>query len=403
MNKKSKILSLCLAAALCLGLTACGSKDAGSEERPESESTAVSIEGHSEEAGSVEASTAEPEAQTRTITDMAGNEVVLPKEVKRVVVLSMYPLPSAIANYLGSAEKIVGMDPFAYAAAKNGLLSQIYPEILNADTSFVNNDSVNIESLIQLKPDVVFYNAKSDEQKKMLENAGLTGVAVHAQQNDYNCIKTYNDWFELFNKVFPGEGPETSKVTEYSQTVYDEIQRRVKDIPQEERARALFVFRYTEDKLVISGKKFFGNWWIETAGGVNVAAEIEEAAGQPVTMEQILAWNPDIVYITNFSGAMPEDLYDNAIGGHDWSTVQAVIDRNVHKMPLGSYRTYTPGVDTPVTMLWVAKQMYPQKFEDIHIEQEFKNYYKEMFDIALTDEQVQQILNPVREAAGQFK
>ncbi len=403
MNKRSKILSLFLAAVLCLGLTACGSKGTASEESSVSEQATSSSEVSSEAESSVEESTAEVEAQTRTITDMAGNEVVLPKEVKRVVVLSMYPLPSAIANYLGSAEKIVGMDPFAYAAAKNGLLSQIYPEILNADTSFVNNDSVNIESLIQLKPDVVFYNAKSDEQKKMLENAGLTGVAVHAQQNDYNCIKTYNDWFELFNKVFPGEGPETSKVTEYSQKVYDEIQSRVKDIPQEERMRALFIFRYTDDKLIISGRNFFGNWWIETAGGVNVAAEIEEPAGQPVTMEQVLAWNPEIIFITNFSGAMPEDLYDNAIGGHDWSTVQAVIDRNVHKMPLGSYRTYTPGVDTPVTMLWVAKQMYPQKFEDVNIEQELKSYYKEMFDVELTEEQVQLVLNPVREAAGQFQ
>lgn len=45
---------------------------------------------------------------------MGGNEVEIPNEVSRVVVVGIYPLSVTIANYLGSAEKIVGMDPFAY-------------------------------------------------------------------------------------------------------------------------------------------------------------------------------------------------------------------------------------------------------------------------------------------------
>lgn len=65
-------------------------------------------------------------------------------------------------------------------------------------------------------------------------------------------------------------------------------------------------------------------------------------------------------------------------------------------------RKGTPGVDTPVTMLWVAKQMYPEQFADIDIAQEFKDYYKEFFNVELTDEDVNHILNPPREAAGNW-
>ena len=39
-------------------------------------------------------------------------------------------------------------------------------------------------------------------------------------------------------------------------------------------------------------------------------------------------------------------------------------------MPLGMYRSYTPGADTPVTLLWMAKTTYPEKFEDINITDE---------------------------------
>ena len=50
-------------------------------------------------------------------------------------------------------------------------------------------------------------------------------------------------------------------------------------------------------------------------------------------MEQIYAWDPDIIYITNFSRHMPEDLYENAILGHDWSTIRTVRERKIYKLP----------------------------------------------------------------------
>ncbi len=148
-------------------------------------------------------------SETRVITDMAGDQIEIPAVVNRSVVLSMYPIPSVITTFLGSGSKVVGMDPFAYAAAENGLLGKIFPDILNADISFMDGNNVNIESLINLKPDVVFCGARNEKQKEMLRNAGLIAIGVEAGGHNYNCIKTYNDWFELMNQVFPGEGPLT--------------------------------------------------------------------------------------------------------------------------------------------------------------------------------------------------
>ena len=34
----------------------------------------------------------------------------------------------------------------------------------------------------------------------------------------------------------------------------------------------------------------------------------------PVNMEQIYKYNPDIIFVTNFTQAQPEDLYNNTIG-----------------------------------------------------------------------------------------
>ena len=119
-------------------------------------------------------------------------------------------------------------------------------------------------------------------------------------------------------------------------------------------------------------------------------------------MEQVYEWNPDIIYITNFTPTQPEDLYNNAVGGDDWSTVKAVQDGKVYKMPLGTYRSYTPGVDTPITLLWLAKSAYPALFEDIDITQQTVDYYKTVFGVTLTEAQAEAIFTPVADAAVGF-
>ena len=192
-------------------------------------------------------------------------------------------------------------------------------------------------------------------------------------------------------------------VSSYSQEIYDMIQERVKDIPDEERTRALFLFQYDESAMITSGKNFFGQYWATAGGGVNVAEELQEASSNAtINMEQVYEWDPDIIYITNFTTAQPEDLYNNAIGGDDWSNVTAVKNQNVHKMPLGSYRTYTPGTDTPLTLLWMAKTMYPDLFADIDMTQEVKDYYQEIYGVELTDEDVASMYTPSSAAAEGF-
>lgn len=58
-----------------------------------------------------------------------------------------------------------------------------------------------------------------------------------------------------------------------------------------------------------------------------------------------MAWDPDIIYLTTFSPAMPEDLYNNTIEGFDFSQLSAVKNQQVYKVPLGSYRWYAPSCE----------------------------------------------------------
>ena len=67
----------------------------------------------------VGAESQEDSADTITVTDHMDNTVEVPKEINRIVVCDIYPLPSVLSVFFDSAEKIVGMaEPSMTAAVR---------------------------------------------------------------------------------------------------------------------------------------------------------------------------------------------------------------------------------------------------------------------------------------------
>ncbi len=330
---------------------------------------------------------------THIVTDHNGNQVEVKNKIDRIVVCDIFPLPSVLTVFFDSAEKIVGMNEASLIAAKNGLLGQLYPEILNAKTNFMDGSNVNIEELTKLEPDIVFYSATNKELGDLLTSRGFAAIGVSVNKWQYNAIETLNNWFSLLGQIFP-ENDKADKVATRSNEIYKKVQDRVSSLSQEEKRRVFFLFQISDTTITTSGKQFFGQWWAEAIGAVNVAEELSTDNSVAVNIEQVYSWNPDLVFITNFNQAYPQDLYENKIGNYDWSEIDAIKNKQAFKMPLGMYRSYTPGADTPITLLFLAKCAYPDLFSDIDITKETKDYYKDLFGISLTDEQAASIFNP---------
>lgn len=344
---------------------------------------------------------AEAKAETITITDHADRQVEVPKEINRIAVCDIFPIPSVLAVFFDSADKIVGMPEPSKTAAENGLLGRLYPEILKAETGYIDGSNVNMEELAKLEPDVVIYSASSPELGEQLANAGFAAVAISVNKWDYDCIETLNNWINLLSQMFP-DSDKSELVKKRSNEMYELVQDRVRDIPDEERARAFFLFQYSDSTLLTSGRQFFGQWWADAIGAKNVAEELEKDNSVPVNMEQVYEWNPNLIFMTNFNTYYPDDLYGNTVEGYDWSPVDAIKNQRVFKMPLGMYRSYTPGVDCPVTLIWMAKTAYPERFEDVDVIKQAKDYYKEVFGIDLSDDQAKSIFEPAQSAGGGF-
>lgn len=375
-----KLLSIVLAMSMCISLFACA--------KPNTTASAENIVAEANSSG------------THIVVDHGGNKVEVPNKIERIVVSDIFPIPAVLSVFFNSADKIVGIAPTSASAAKNSLLSHIYPEILNAKSDFMNGNTINVEELMKLNPDVVFYSENNNEQKEVLTNAGFCAIGISANGWHYDCIETLNQWLKTLTEVFKYDdniailNDRSEKAQKKSNEISAMVKERVKGLTTEQKKRVFFLFQYNDSTMLTSGKNFFGQWWADAIGCINVAEELEKDNSVATNLEQVYAWNPDMIFMTNFNIYLPKDLYENTVGTYDWSEVKAVKDKEVYKMPLGMYRTYTPGIDTPITLLWFAKTAYPELFSDIDLVKETREYYKDIFSIDLTDVQIKSIFNP---------
>lgn len=329
-----------------------------------------------------------------TIIDQAGREVVIEKEFNRVVFSSVRPVPSVYFTAMGNIDKLVGMNPASLSAAKYSMFAILAPEIVNVPTNFVIGNETNIEELAGLEPDVVFCLNTNEAEIAAIESLGITAVGMNT--NGTNAIELFSDWVDLIGSVMDKE-TRADTIIERSLGVQTKVREVAATIPQDEKKSALFIYDFNAGKLRVSGSNLYSQYWIETVGAINVAAELNHLV--EVNLEQIYAWDPDYIFITNFTTLQAEDLINNTIEGQDWSGLSAVQNGNVYKNPLGIYRWFTPTADAALMLEWVAQKIYPDYFDYYTIEQEIRDHYRNFYNYRLSEDELNLILHPASDAA----
>ena len=336
-------------------------------------------------------------AEERIVIDQAGTEVTLPAEVDSIVSGSILPYFHTWFVATNSTKEIVGMHPNSYNAAKNSILAKMSPDVLNADTSFVQNGEMNVEELMKINPDAYFELSTDEKSIQLAREAGINTVAIKAiDAAAAEPLATFNSRLELTAQI-ADTTERADRFIEIGTATQNEINEKIKDLTPEDKPNALMMYQLSEQAITVAGKNFFGNQWLN-ATGANDVAENDVTGRKDVNMEQIYAWNPEIIYLTNFTEIQPEDLYNNTIPGQDWSQVDAVKNKQVYKIPLGIYRWFPPSGDAPLMLKWLASKNQPELF-DYNMEDEIRSYYKDFYEFDLTDEEIHSILNPSSEAA----
>ena len=337
-----------------------------------------------------------------TIVDDRGEEVTLHVPIERVATFPL-PHPHIIASVDGDLDRVVGASSMSVSAAKISVLGTMYPNFLNTDTSYLDGLNLNLEELARVNPDV-FFTDKVLEGMDQLDATRIPTVFMGLKKETvpyadgeaevFSPKVTMQDWVGYTAAVLERNESNALEITELWSRTEAEIAEVVSGVPVDERPKVLIMFK--TKALLAAGNATFGHYWIARTGGINAAEELKgnhPAMIKLGSFEDILKWNPDIIYLSNFEDTMPADIFGNSIDGQDWSQVSAVREGRVHRIPLGIYRWYPPSLDGPLMLKWMAQKNYPGLF-DYDMREEVRAYFKEYHHYELTDAELEGILDP---------
>ncbi|MGO2644407.1 ABC transporter substrate-binding protein [Brevibacterium aurantiacum] len=326
---------------------------------------------------------------TRTIVDHTGKEVEIPAEITRVAVDQIPIASTYLAYFGGKAPHMVGMSKPVVTALEGTVAADIAPELLEVDTSYSTEGDLNAESLLEIDPDVVFYNARNTEHGELLKSAGIPAVGF-ATQGDPATV--YTDWLRLLEQVFDEPG-KMDEAIEYGQGLVQEAQQQNASIPQAKRKDVLIFLRLGQGTATVAGMpEFFGSHWLETANAENVAVGTTEPLAK-VSGEQILEWDPDVVLVAGrgMSQLRPDEILAGDVEGMDLSTLTAIQAKDVYSTDLGMWNWFTPSPDAPVIAHWIGQAIYPQLADPAALEDLTVDYYERLYNYTLSDKEIDRI------------
>lgn len=224
-----------------------------------------------------------------------------------------------------------------------------------------------------------------------MKNSGIPTLELSVSKWQYDSYETLKGWLEILAPILDKD-KEVKALLAYIKSVEQNIYTQAKKHTQ--KPKALIIHRYDNEKSFSVGG-IFADYLLQKSGAHNV---IKSKNVPTITLEEVYALNPDIIYINNFNTLMPEDLLTSPL----WKNLKAIKDKRVYKLPLGSYRPFAPSVDLPLLLQWFYEYNYPQYANKEALLHKSKAFYKQYFGVDLNEVELEKIFTPTKEA-GRIK
>jgi iron complex transport system substrate-binding protein len=313
------------------------------------------------------------------IIDQRGEAVSLDRPAERVVFLPM-PAPAMFIAVDGTDRHVVAMNPSSKAAMREGLLGTLFPHMRDVPTDVVlgSGFAPNIEAILALNPDAVFQWANiGPDAIVSLKQAGLPvfGMLNSNQQDLAGSIA-------MMGKV-ADKNARADIIIRRQRDRQQSIEAALAGLADRDRPRVLYFGRFREE-FTVAGPASYNDFAIRLAGGRNV---VTPQAARSVTLEQVLAWNPEVILLGNFDTAMPADVYRDP----RFADVAAVKNRRVYRMPLGGYRWDPPSQESALAWTWLLAILHPDKAV-AELRDDMRTWYRLLYAHELTDDEIDAIL-----------
>lgn len=378
---KKTVSILLILALLLTALSACG-KQTAPETTAAPETTQAQTQAETQPSETTAAA-----ADTKIVVDAYGNEVEIPAKVDRLVETSYAPLSSLIYVVSGRSDVMVAMSKTAAEGYEISMWKVIEPGLKPNVASVIKDNAINFEELAKYQPQVVLCNKTVYEANaEQLKAIGVVPVMIK-----FGNFEDVQEVIRIVGEIFDCQD-RASQLIEFQKGILSYFEEKASQLPAE-KPTALYVTSSNDDGTYrVNTGKHLASKMLSTAGFRNVAEDVQESTIVTVDMEQILAWNPDVIFLSNFDDFTPADFTDGS-QGEFWKQINAVKNCKIYKTPVGMYRWDTFCVETPLMVEWLGKVANPDVFTEYDLEADIRNFYQTYMNYTLTDADLNKILS----------
>ena len=275
------------------------------------------------------------ETPQRTMTDLVGRQVRLPRSPQRVVALA--PNITEMVFAVGRQARLVGVTRFSD-----------YPEAARKLPKVGSYVQLDLERIVALKPDLCLAIRDGNPQSVItrLEQIGIAVYAVDPRDLD-SVMQTLLTLGEILDAA-PRAQAIVAAMQERVATVTGRVARAA--------GRPRVFFQIGISPIVSVGSSTFIDELIRLAGGHNVAAG--PAPYPRFSVEQVLALAPEVIVITSMDRMAV--FQQVKAGWEQWPHLPAVQRQAIYIAPSNLFDRPTPRLVDGLELL--ARQLHPQLF-----------------------------------------
>ena len=343
-----KLISLLLALAVILSLTACG--------------------------GPIPAPEGSDAAQTVMFTDDLGREVEVPAEISRIVPTG--PL-SQIILYSIAPDMFVGLAS-QWSATAEGIVPQEYLDLPYFGQLY-NSANLNVEELAMADPQLIIdvgqpMSGGTEDLDALSAQTNIPAVYIAT------TLETVPETFRTLGKLL-GREEKAEELAQFCEKIYPRTVSIMEQVG-DNKVDALYVLG--EQGLNVLAQNSYHSELIDmlTNNLAVVDAPSSKGSGNEVTLEQIALWNPEFILFA------PDAPYEAAAEMETWKEMTAIRNGNYLHVPEGPHNWVgtPPAVQRYLGLIWLTAQLYPE-YCDYDVKAEVMEYYELFYNCTLTEEQ----------------
>ena len=311
-----------------------------------------------------------------TITDTLDRTIEFEEYPTRILIVgrAAFMLLDAAFLFPEAPERLIGYE----LRSQTGLdfIRTAFPQTSNLT---VLDMDAGPEQIAPLNPDLVMMKSNLKEQLgDQVEQLGIKVVYL-----DLETPEKISRDIQTLGQVFSNKERADQLVQ-----LYDIAASRITDVTatiSEENKPSVLLLMYSdkggEIAFSVPPMNYLQSLLVEMAGGKTVWKDSPTEGWTVVTLEQIAAWNPDIIMVIDYKGKALEAV-NTLKQDANWQLFSAVQNGKLYAFPVDFQSWDQPDTRWTLGLTWMATKIQPELFSAIKMYNEIPAFYADFYNLS---------------------